>query len=67
VHILNYLIFLAIFVKAMVIGTDVSVATTGAYAMKSVMILYVLLAAAATVIRVVDRQRLVARRRSAAS
>lgn len=67
VHILNYLIFVAIFIKAMAIGTDVSAATGGAYAMKSIMILYVVLAAAATAIRLIDRRRLEARRRAAAS
>jgi hypothetical protein len=61
VHILNYLIFLA-----MIIGTDVSVATAAAYAMKSVMILYVVLATAATTLRVIDRQRIAARHRRAA-
>jgi hypothetical protein len=66
VHILNYLIFLAIFIKAMIIGTDVSVATAAAYAMKSVMILYVVLATAATTLRVIDRQRIAARHRRAA-
>ena len=66
VHILNYLIFLAIFIKAMIIGTDVSAATATAELMKSVMILYVVLAAAATTLRVIDRRKIAARRRRAA-
>jgi DMSO/TMAO reductase YedYZ heme-binding membrane subunit len=66
VHILNYLIFLAIFIKAMIIGTDVSAAAATAELMKSVMILYVVLAAAATTLRVIDRRKIAARRRRAA-
>jgi len=42
-------------------GTDVSASTTGANVMMSIMIVYLLLAVAATAVRQVDRRRLTAR------
>ena len=54
IRLINYLIFTAVFVKAMIIGQDLSASTATAYAMKSIMILYVVLAAAATLVRVRD-------------
>ena len=66
IHLINYLIFTAVFVKVMIIGQDVSAATSTAYAMKSIMILYLVLAAAATLAQARDYSRTAARRSAAA-
>jgi len=54
IHQVDYVIFAAIFVKAMLIGSDVVTITPTAQAMKAIMILYVVIAALAAAVRVRD-------------
>jgi len=54
IHQVNYVIFVAIFVKAILIGSDVVTITPTAQAMKAIMILYVVVAALAAAVRVRD-------------
>lgn len=65
-HQINYALFAAIFVKALVIGQDVSAPTAAARAMKAIMVLYVALAAAALLARLSERMKARARRARAA-
>ncbi|MHB8895593.1 MAG: hypothetical protein ACYC99_10515 [Candidatus Geothermincolia bacterium] len=63
IHQVNYLIFVAIFVKAAIIGTDVRTIDATAHVMRAVMVLYVVVAAAATAVRIADYRRMAARSR----
>jgi len=63
IHQINYLIFVAIFIKAMVIGSDIVTHDATSYVMKTLMIIYVVIAAGATAYRVWDYERAAARRR----
>jgi hypothetical protein len=63
IHQINYLIFVAVFVKAVLIGSDLVTADTTSYVMKTLMILYMVIATAATAYRVMDYEKMAARRR----
>jgi hypothetical protein len=52
IHQINYLIFLAVFIKAVVIGSDVSVPLGYARTMKVLFIIYLVVAAVAIVLRI---------------
>lgn len=58
IHQLNYLIFVAVFVKAVIIGSDVRTPTASARFMLVVMVLYMAIAALAVVVRVMDHEAL---------
>jgi DMSO/TMAO reductase YedYZ heme-binding membrane subunit len=64
IHQINYLIFVAIFIKAVMIGSDVVTVDITSEIMKSLMILYVVLAAGALAVRMRDYRKMSARRRS---
>jgi len=51
IHIINYAIFVGIFIKAMTIGTDVRTIDTTAHVMRVIMVAYVVIAAGAVGLR----------------
>lgn len=66
IHVINYAIFVGIFIKAVIIGTDVAAPGTWAGVMEALMIVYVVLAAGATAVRLADLERQEGARREAA-
>jgi len=54
IHKVNHILFVAIFLKTAIIGTDVRTLDATAHIMRAVMVLYVVIAAAAMGVRVAD-------------
>ena len=63
IHQINYVIFVGIFIKAVMIGSDVVTVDTTSEIMKSLLILYVVIAAGALAVRMRDYGKMSARRR----
>jgi len=62
IHQLNYLIFVAVYIKAMWIGSNVTAGTAAGNAMKALLSLELLVVAVATYMRVRSRARVPAKR-----